>query len=150
MPSLHTKISQLKKSSSRQPVVISLPCKYDRWTAASIESHSLHAILQRTAVRVVDELDHKTTVAWKINLQFDNQSTVFNKAPCHSYFISYYMLELFLELSFNLFLSAAFVPNVLARWTSLSPCSAKHNNVLLWFFYFLWPDAPQHCYQGGK
>lgn len=55
-----------------------------------MESHSLHAILQRTIVCTVEELDHKNPVAWKINLHFDNQWTVFNKEPCHSYFISYY------------------------------------------------------------
>lgn len=40
------------------------PFKYDKCWARFIESHSLHATLQRTTVRSVEELDHKNPVAW--------------------------------------------------------------------------------------
>lgn len=77
----------------------------------------------------VEELDHKKPVAWKINLHFDNGWTVFIEETPHSYFISPFFFDFgaVCELSFNAFLSAVLVPNVLARQTSLSPeCSKTH------------------------
>lgn len=84
----------------------------------------------------VEELDHKKPVAWKINLHCDNQWTAFHWGS--SPFILYlpFYFGTVCKLSFNAFLSAAFVPNVLARLTSLSPVCGKHIYVLLWFFLF--------------
>lgn len=84
----------------------------------------------------VEELDHKKPVAWKINLHFDSRWTAFHWGG--SPFILYlpFYFGTVCELSFSAFLSAAFVPNVLARLTSLSPVCGKHIYVLFWFFLF--------------
>lgn len=84
----------------------------------------------------VEELDHKKPVAWKINIHFDNRWTAFHWGD--SPFILYLPLYFgtVCELSFSAFLSAAFVPNVLARRTSLRPVCGKHIYVLFWFFLF--------------
>lgn len=70
----------------------------------------------------MEELDHKKPVASKINLHFDNCWTAFTDEPHHSYFD---ILELLVSCPSLSFLSAVFVPNVLARRTSLSPVCGK-------------------------
>lgn len=85
---------------------------------------------------IVEELDHKKPVAWKINLHFDNQWTAFHWGDSPFIFYLPFYFGTVCELSFNAFLSAAFVPNVLAYRASLSPVCGKHIYVLFSFFLF--------------
>lgn len=78
----------------------------------------------------VEGFDHKKPVAWKINLPLDIQWSVFHWGGSPFIFISRFYLGTVFELSFTAFLSAAFVPNVLARLTSLSPVCGKRIYVL--------------------
>lgn len=84
----------------------------------------------------MEELDHKKPVAWKINLHFDKQWATIHWGD--SPFILYlpFYFGTVCELSFSAFLFAAFVPNVLARLTSLGPVCGKHIYVLFSFFLF--------------
>ena len=85
----------------------------------------------------VEELDHKKPVSWKINLHFDNRWTAFHWGGSpFTLYLPFFYFETVCELSFNAFFSAAFVPNVLARLTSLSPACGKHIYVLFWFVLF--------------
>lgn len=90
----------------------------------------------------MEGLDHKKAVALGINLPLWHPPELrFTEEIRHSYFISPFYFGTVWELSFTAFLFAPFVPNVLARLTSLSPVCGKHIYVLyIHFSYFalLW------------
>lgn len=135
--SLHTKISQLERFKHEAANGhYSIPLNMTNGRLLLLNPILYMPYYNTLLFASVEELDHKKPVAWRINLHFDNQWTAFHWGD--SPFILYlpFYFGTVCELSFSAFLSAAFVPNVLARLTSLSPVCGKHIYVLFWFFLF--------------
>lgn len=134
---LHTKISQLKRFKHKAANGhYSTPLNMTNWGLLLLNPILYMPYYNALLFASVEELDHKKPVAQKINLHFDNRWTAFHWGS--SPFILYlpFYFGSVCELSFNAFLSAAFVPNVLARLTSLSSVCGKHIYVQFSFFLF--------------
>lgn len=137
---LHTKISQLERFKSKTANGhYSIPLNMTNGRLLLLNPILYMPYYKALLFANIEELDHKKPVAWKINLYFDNWWNAIHSGG--SPFILYlpFYFGTVCELSFNAFLSAAFVPNVLARLTSLSPVCSKTFMPYFHFSYFILP-----------